>query len=74
MIDLYDLNEKNIGEAIKDHMNEIINSANSPGDSDSEILKIVNEEIQPFLAGDKDLDEVIRLINSRGQLILDERT
>ncbi|GEM_PF-4651131 len=73
LIDMYDLNEKNIGEAIKDHMNEIINSANSPGDSDSEILKIVNEEIQPFLAGDKDLDEVIRLINSRGQLILDER-
>ena len=41
--------------------------------SDSQIIEIVNEEIAPYFEGDKSLDDCIQIINSRVQIVLDER-
>lgn len=38
----------------------------------NEVLKIVEEEIQPYFAGDKTLDEAIDVIQSRAQLYISE--
>ena len=41
--------------------------------SDSQIIDIVNEEIEPYFEGNKSLDDCIQVINSRVQIVLDER-
>lgn len=41
--------------------------------SDSQILQIVDEEIEPYFEGNKSLDDCIQVINSRVQIVLDER-
>ena len=40
---------------------------------DAEIYQIIVEELQPYYAGDKDLDKVIPVIKNRCQTILNER-
>ncbi len=40
----------------------------------SDFVKIVTEESQPYFAGEKTLDEVIEIINSRVQIILNENS
>ncbi|MBP5261175.1 MAG: extracellular solute-binding protein [Clostridiales bacterium] len=42
--------------------------------SDQQITQIVDEEIQPYFEGGKSLDDCIQIINSRVQIVLDERT
>lgn len=41
--------------------------------SDADIDIIVFEEIQPYLAGDKSLDEVIKIMNDRARTVMNER-
>ena len=41
--------------------------------SDNSIMMIVSEEIPPYLIGQKDIDSVISTINSRTQIVYDER-
>lgn len=52
---------------------EIIESIDHCYVSDSDIEIIVYEEIQAYLVGDKTLDEVIEIINSRVQIAVSER-
>ena len=40
---------------------------------DNSVLMIVSEEVPPYLLGQKDIDSVISVINSRTQLGFDER-
>lgn len=41
--------------------------------SDADIDIIVYEEIQPYLAGDKSLDDVIKIMNDRARTVMNER-
>ena len=41
--------------------------------SDADIDIIVYEEIQPYLAGDKSLDDVIKVMNDRARTVMNER-
>lgn len=50
-----------------------LDAATAVYSSDSDIDIILYEEIQPYLAGDKTIDETIDLITNRIQLVLDER-
>ena len=40
---------------------------------DSSVMMIVTEEIPPYFVGQKDIDSVISIINSRTQIVFDER-
>lgn len=42
--------------------------------ADTEIVLIMNEELQPYYNGEKSIDEVIAVIANRCQLVLDERS
>ena len=41
--------------------------------SDADIDIIVYEEIQPYLVGDKSLDDVIKIMNDRARTVMNER-
>ena len=47
--------------------------ADSPSFVDTEIIAIINEEIQPYYHGDKSIDDVIAVIEKRCKILLDER-
>lgn len=51
----------------------MLESADHTNAIDSEIYAIVCEEIQAYFDGSKTLDQVIEIINSRAQLVVDER-
>lgn len=51
----------------------IMDAATSIYTADSNIDTIVYEEIQPYLVGDKTLDEIIPIIEDRCQTVLNER-
>ena len=53
---------------------EIIGTADRINTTDSPVMIIMREEIQAYFAGDKSLDEVIGIINSRAQTYYDERS
>lgn len=48
-------------------------SVNNIRSNDAEILIIIDEEIAPYFAGQKSLDEVIPLINNRVSTLINER-
>ena len=52
---------------------ELLKSANCSNSVDSDILIIINEEIQSYFADQKSLDEVISIIENRVQTVIDER-
>ncbi|MCH5340507.1 MAG: hypothetical protein J1E01_03470 [Acetatifactor sp.] len=39
----------------------------------AEIIKIINEELSAYWAGDKSVNEVVKIIDNRVQVYLDER-
>lgn len=51
----------------------MLEKANCVATFDSEIYQVIIEELQPYYAGDKDLDKVIPVIKNRCQTILNER-
>jgi len=42
-------------------------------DVDATVLKILDEELEPYIAGQKDIDEVIRIATNRVELMMKER-
>ena len=56
-----------------DDLRDIVMSADRINSTDTTIMIIMREEVQAYFAGDKTLDEVIEVINSRARLYLDER-
>ena len=56
-----------------DHYIGQVSDAVAVPDVDSTVLVILDEEIQPYLEGQKSLDEVIRAAESRINLMIDER-
>ena len=42
--------------------------------ADANIEKIIFEEIEPYYAGEKSLDDCISVMNNRAQLVLNERS
>ncbi len=41
--------------------------------TDYTIIKIISEEMQVYFAGDKSLDDVIKIMNDRARTVLNER-
>lgn len=41
--------------------------------SDAAIEIIIYEEIQPYLVGDKSIDDVIKIMNDRARTVINER-
>ncbi|MBR2524467.1 MAG: extracellular solute-binding protein [Clostridiales bacterium] len=58
---------------ISTYMN-LIGSLNRAYFTDANIEQIIFEEIEPYFAGDKSLDECISVMNNRAQLVLNERS
>lgn len=58
---------------VADKLLEIVANVNHSYKSDSDIDIIIYEEMQPYLAGDKTLDEVIKIMNDRAKTVMDER-
>jgi ABC-type glycerol-3-phosphate transport system substrate-binding protein len=55
-----------------DALSEMIHGASITGAGAVEIMKIVDEESQAYFEGDKSLDEVAEIIQSRAQIYVDE--
>lgn len=58
---------------VPDFFLETVENIDSVMISDNSVLMIVSEEIPPYLIGQKDIDSVISVINSRTQIVYDER-
>ena len=58
---------------VPDFFLETIENIDSVMISDNSVLMILSEEIPPYLIGQKDIDSVISVINSRTQIVYDER-
>ena len=56
-----------------DTYTEIIESVTVMNTSDASISKIISEEMPAYFSGQKDLDEVIEIMQDRVQKVLDER-
>lgn len=52
---------------------EIVESVTTMNTSDASISKIISEEMPAYFSGQKDLDEVIEIMQDRVQKVLDER-
>ena len=52
---------------------EMLDNVDSIMIPDNSVLMIVSEEIPPYFVGQKDIDSVISVINSRTQVVFDER-
>lgn len=59
-------------DCVKETMH-VLECAESVYSSDSDIDKILYEEIQAYFAGQKNLDQVIEIMENRCQTVLDER-
>ena len=62
-----------VDEQILDRYEDTISGISFCGSVDPAINIIVYEEIQAYLEDQKTLDDVIRIINNRAQLVMDER-
>ena len=75
-VDIYNIQSmyKNLAKIEDlDTIKKVVNSLEHIVRSDPSVEVVVYEEIQPYLLGDKTLDEVIPIINSRAMTIVDER-
>ena len=59
-------------DAVDHYISQVADAASVP-DVDSSVLIILDEEIQPYLDGQKSLDDVILIAENRINLMLDER-
>lgn len=59
--------------ALVDSYIDILKSANCTTAADMNIMVIIDEEIQAYFAGQKSIDEVTSIIQSRAQTVVDER-
>lgn len=57
-----------------DLVKELISNSRLSSTSDSQIVKIINEEAEPYFAGQKSVDEVAKIIQSRVQIYLSENS
>jgi ABC-type glycerol-3-phosphate transport system substrate-binding protein len=60
-------------ESLIDTYRNIVYSADRKNITDSSVMIIMREEVQAYFAGDKNLDEVIEIINSRAKTYYSER-
>ena len=56
-----------------DTIRSVTESVNHIVRSDSDIDIIIYEDIQPYLTGDKSLDDVIKIMNNRAGTVIKER-
>ncbi len=69
----YGINAVKVDESLSDDYVAALSLVDGFVKSDSDISIILAEEIQPYFAGDKTIDEVIRIIEDRVQTVIDER-
>lgn len=60
-------------DSVIDEYINLLSSATCSTSCDSNILLIINEEIQAYFAGQKTFDEVSGIIQNRAQTVIDER-
>lgn len=53
---------------------ELIDTASPASSSDDEIIKMITEEAAPYFQGQKTLDEVVKIIQSRAQIYVSENS
>ena len=81
MIDRYDQygnripprNQLKFNEGQLDDLENIISACTAMGSEDAAINLILVEEMQPYFAGQKSLDDVLKIAQDRVQKVLDER-
>lgn len=56
-----------------DAYKKIVESVTTVNTSDASISKIISEEMPAYFSGQKDLDEVVKILQDRVQKVLDER-
>jgi ABC-type glycerol-3-phosphate transport system substrate-binding protein len=56
-----------------DAYKKIVESVTTVNTSDASISKIISEEMPAYFSGQKDLDEVVEIMQDRVQKVLDER-
>ena len=59
-------------QELVDEMCVIIGEAKLVPDQDNQILSMIMEDVAPYFEGQKSLDEVVNIIQSRVQLYLSE--
>ena len=62
--------DKDTGELRTDELNQSVTHIVR---SDADIDIIIYEEIQPYLVGDKSIDDVIKIMNDRARTLIIER-
>jgi len=60
-------------QAQYDQIMELYNAISTVYTEDSALWEIISEQVQPYFAGDKSVDEAARLIQSRAELYVNER-
>ena len=60
-------------QAQYDQIMELYNAISTVYTEDSALWEIISEQVQPYFAGDKSVDEAARLIQSRTELYVNER-
>ena len=68
-----DSNARLLDQSDIDRYKAMLLKAESPSFVDTEIITVINEELQYYYNGDKTIDEVISVIENRCKLILEER-
>ena len=70
---LFDLTYTPTTQAQYDQIMELYNAISTVYTEDSALWEIISEQVQPYFAGDKSVDEAARLIQSRAELYVNER-
>lgn len=70
---LFDLTYTPTTQAQYDQIMELYNAISTVYTEDSALWEIISEQVQPYFAGDKSVDEAARLIQSRTELYVNER-
>ena len=70
---LFDLTYTPTTQAQYDQIMELYNAVTTVYTEDNALWEIISEQVQPYFAGDKSVDEAARLIQSRAELYVNER-
>lgn len=62
-----------IDPSVVDNFESIVEKSSFYYSTDYTIIKIISEEMQVYFAGDKSLDDVIKIMNDRARTVLNER-
>ena len=57
-----------------DQLMAVIDAAKPTSSSDSQIMQIITEEVEPYFAGQKTVDDVANVIQSRVQIYISENS